>query len=274
MKKNAIALIVSLVIIAVFGTGVFAQTYAVPREVPIERIVRKTFPNYFGRGNRYPALIPEKFFPIGWSRDGKLAYYIEPVDEACGCYYAKLVIQDLRADKVIWEFKYTQDEQTDAKGNMTGPGDIRKLWAKNRKLFSDKLAENGIVVSRFAMLGKNFTHGGRSYTAKSTVKMGKNPEEDWDRVNNFDISLGSPRLGSKNVYSADFTKEEYWFMLDARLVGTLMSPYENRVALVAVEVMRGYEGPPHTGDIRIVGADLKSGFGRNLHGREDTQSVR
>lgn len=262
MKTNVIAVIVSVALTAICVTGVFPQTYAVPREVPIERIVRKVFPNYFGRGDRFPALIPEKFFPIGWSRDGKLAYYIEPVDEACGCYYAKLVIQDLRTDKLIWEFEYTQDEHTDAKGNMTWPGDVRKLWAKNRKLFSDKLAENGIVASRFAILGKNFTHGGRSFTARAAVKMGKNPEEDWDRVTKFDISLGSPRLGSKNVYSADYTKEEYWFMLDARLVGALKSPYENRVALVAVEVMRGYEGPPHTGDIRIVGADLSSGFSR------------
>jgi hypothetical protein len=49
-------------------------------------------------------------------------------------------------------------------------------------------------------------------------------------------------------------------MLDAAVVGALKSPFENRVAVIAIEVMRGWEGPPHTADIRIVGADLFGGF--------------
>jgi hypothetical protein len=72
--------------------------------------------------------------------------------------------------------------------------------------------------------------------------------------------LAAPKLGAKNVYSADYTKEEYWFMLDAGVIGVIKSPFEDRVAIVAMEVMRGWEGPPHTGDVRVVGADLTSGF--------------
>jgi hypothetical protein len=49
-------------------------------------------------------------------------------------------------------------------------------------------------------------------------------------------------------------------MLGAGVVGVLKSPFENRVALVMIEVMRGYEGPPNSGDVRIVGADLDRGF--------------
>lgn len=92
--------------------------------------------------------------------------------------------------------------------------------------------------------------------------MGKNPDEGEDRVNKFTITLASAKLGSKTVYSADYTKKEYWFMLDAGLIGVLKSPFENRIAIVAIEVMKGYEGPPHTADVRLVGADLVSGFGK------------
>jgi hypothetical protein len=170
----------------------------------------------------------------------------------------------LVTDKVLWEFKYNQDETLRAGGDKMAPEDnIQKLWAKNRKLFSGKLAEHGIIASRFAVPGKTFASGGDSFTAKAAAKMGKNVEGDEERVNLYTVSLISPRLGTKKVFtSEDHTKDDYWFMLDADVIGVLNSPYEKRVAIVVMEAMRGYEGPPHTGDIRIVGADLFSGFSR------------
>lgn len=249
-------------LITAFSLGLCAQTkqYAEPHELKIESLVRRTFPSYFGKRQRYPQLIPENFYPIGWSRDGKFAYYVEPVDEACGCYFAMLVIQDMRTDKEVWKFKYSQDDSY-VGDKMTGPGDIRSLWKKNQKLFSEKLAENGIVASRSVMLGKTFTSGGRRFTASAMKKRGPNADGYEDRVNLYTISLSAPKLGTKKVFtSEDHTKDDYWFMLDAGLIGVISSPFEDRVAIIAVEVMRGYEGPPHTGDIRLVGADLKSGF--------------
>lgn len=255
MKKIAAAIL----ILVVFSIGVGAQTYAVPRNVPIDRLVRKAFPTYIG-GSKFPGLITEQFFPIGWSRDGKFAYYLEPPDEACGCYFAHLIIQDMRTDKVVWEFKYSQDD-TYVGDKMTGPGNIRSLWAKNKKLFSEKLTENGIVASRSVMLGKTFTSGGRKFTAKATKKMGPNVDGYEDRVNLYTVSLASPKLGTKTVFtSEDHTKDDYWFMLDAGLIGAVKSPYENRIAIIAIEVMRGYEGPPHTADLNVIGADLVSGY--------------
>jgi len=252
----------ALILTAAFTADIAAQTtYSVPKKLSLSAVVRRTFPQYFGRGYRFPQLITEGFFPIGWSRDGKFAYYTEPVDEACGCYYANLVIQDLRTDKVIWEFKYNQDDGRDNETNKMPPEDnIQKLWRKNQKLFSEKLAASGIQASNFVLLGKAFTSEGRTFTAKAAITTGKNPDGDDLRVNKINLMLSSPNLGSKQVDSADYSKEEYWFMLGAGVVGVLKSPFENRVALVMIEVMRGYEGPPNSGDIRIVGADLDRGF--------------
>lgn len=259
--KKSIAIIFVVVTIAATSVITFAQSYVQPTEVAIAGLVRQTFPKFYARGNRYPQLVPEGFFPIGWSEDGKFAYYSEPVDEACGCYFGYLAIQDLRTDKIVWEFRYDQsDEMEPATGKMLGPGNIRELWAKNEKLFSEKLAENGIIASRSVIIGKTFTAAGNSYSAKSVKKMGKNPDDDWARVDIFELAVSSPKLGSKSVYKADYSDQEYWFMLDAGLIGVIKSPYENRVALIAIEAMKGYEGPPHTGQIRVVGADLTSGF--------------
>jgi len=252
-----------ILLLILSSATVFAQStsYTVPRKVALERAAKREFREWWLTTARYPGLVPEQFFPIGWSKDGKFAYYVEPVDEACGCYFANLFIQDMRTDKVLWEFKYSQDDDIDPKtGDMLGQSDIRKLWAKNQKLFSDKLSENGIVASRATLLGKAFTVGGRSYTAKAITKMGKNPDYGGERVDRLTFTLSSPRLGTKTLYTADHSKEEYWFTLDAGVIGVIKSPFEDRVAVVGMEVNRGWEGPPHNGDVLIAGADLTSGF--------------
>lgn len=259
-KTNTLLLTILFSLFA--GTIAAQTTYSVPKKVDLEKVVQKTFPKYFGQ--EFPHLIPETFFPIGWSRDGKFAYYTEPVDEACGCYYAHLVIQDMRTDKVIWEYKYNQGDEMDENGKMPDLDTIARLWAKNQKLFSEKLRENGIVqTQKFKLMDKNFTSEGKTFSAKANITKGENPDGYEPRVDKISLILSSPKLGSKQVYSADHSKKEYWFMLDAAVIGALKSPFENRVAIIAIEVMRGYEGPPHTADVRIVGADLTSGFSKS-----------
>ncbi len=257
----------TILLFLILATTVVSQehsaSYDVPHKLPLEGVVKRTFPEFFRRGNTYPELVPDQFFPIGWSKDGKFAYYVEPVDEACGCYFAHLVIQDMRTDKAVWEFRFSQDEGRDPQtGEMQPENNIQKLWKKNQKLFSDKLEENGIVPSSIALLGATFTAVGRTYAAKAIKKKGKNPEGD-KRVDRYTITIDSPKLGSKKLFtSEDHTKDEYWYMLDAGLIGVIKSPWENRVAIIAIDAMRGYEGPPHTGEVRIVGADLTSGFAK------------
>ena len=50
--------------------------------------------------------------------------------------------------------------------------------------------------------------------------------------------------------------------LDVAVAGAFKSPFENRVAVVMLKVQRGWEGPPHTVEAQIAGADLGSGFRR------------
>jgi hypothetical protein len=239
-----------------------AQTYSVPRRLPIDRAVKREFREWLNRPNGYAGLIWEELYPIGWSKDGKFAFYYEPVDEECGCYFARLVIQDMRTDKVLWEFKYDQDELRDPKTDKLPPEDnVRKLWRKNARLFAEKLREHAIVAGTSLLIGPKFTSSGRVYTAKSVTEKGKNPDDE-DRIDKFMLTLTSPALGTKTVYTGDHSKQEYWFTLDAGILGVIKSPFEDRVAVIGMEINRGWEGPPHTGDVRIVGADLARGFAR------------
>ena len=92
-------------------------------------------------------VLREKFYPIGWSKDGKFAFYTEPADEACGCYFAELIIQDLRTDKVLWRKDYSSENG--------GADTLRKYWAKNQKEFSRKLAQYGIKAEKTLTLSES-----------------------------------------------------------------------------------------------------------------------
>jgi hypothetical protein len=244
----------------------FTQTiYSVPRAVKLEPIVRRTFGNFWVRlypGGPIQGLMTEAFYPIGWSRDGKFAYYFEPVDEECGCYFAELVIMDLRTDKVLYHFKNSWEDRIDKEGAQI-PDDIRKLWTRNQKLFDEKLTEHGIVQSpRFALQPTSFTSSGKTYVARVSKTMGKDGD-GLRRVKDLSLMLSTPSLGKKSLYDATYGGEElYGAPLDAAAAGVLKSPYENRAAVVMIKVQRGWEGPPHTVDIQIAGADLAKGFRR------------
>ena len=261
MKTRSIR-IATLIIIAIstFAPALSQTNYGQPRAVSFDRILRRAFPQYYGQ-QEYQQLLPEAFYPIGWSRDGKFAFYVEPPDEACGCYFAELVIQDLRTDKELWKFKNDPESRLNAKGEII-EDDMRRLWLRNQKLFSKKLREHGIIPhARFALLGRDFTVGGKTYTTKVTAPKSKDDEYDMDRVASLVLQLSTSSLGKKTLHTAEYKgKDILAAPLDVTVAGAFKSPYENRVAIVMINVFRGWEGPPHPTDNVIVGADLRTGF--------------
>ncbi|HKX82651.1 MAG TPA: hypothetical protein VJL58_00395 [Pyrinomonadaceae bacterium] len=251
----------ALSLLLVFSLAASAQTrvYRTPRAVSFENVARKTFPKYYGP-EAYQKLEVAGFYPIGWSRDGKFAYYVEPVDEACGCYFAELYILDLKTDKELWKFKNDPESRVDANGAPLDDN-LQKLWKRNQRLFNKKLSEYGIVpITRFASLGNNFSSGGRSYSVKLIAPKEHDDEFGYDHVRSVNLALSSPALGTKTVYSADEKGERFLSPLDVAVAGVLKSPFENRMAIVMMSVHRGWEGPPHTVGFQAAGADLVSGF--------------
>jgi hypothetical protein len=238
-----------------------ASSYDQPRAVKLDAVIRKTFPAYYGR-EEWSRLYTEGFYPIGWSRDGKFAYYLEPVDEACGCYYAELVIQDLRTDEILWKFTNDPEARTDAEGAPL-EDDIRRLWARNRELFSEKLREHNIVQSgSFALLGRAFRSGGRSYTTKMIVRKVEDEGFGLMRVRTATLEISTPSLGKKAIFAGDNSGNIIAAPLNIAVAGALKSPYENRAAVIMINLQRGWEGPPNTVYIKIAGADLDAGFKR------------
>ena len=200
-------------------------------------------------------IMPESFYPIGWSADGKFAYYVEPPDEACGCYFGTLVIQDLKTDKILWEDKYNGGETSAPEKLET----ITEHWKTQQKLFSKKLAEFGIKPeSKFSLDFPAFKYQKDLLTPK-LVSLVKNDDGLYAR-GTLRITLSSKSKGRKTIYERKFDPKVVSGFLGAEIMGTLVSPYEARAAIVVVEKLRGYEGPPHTTRVRVVGATLTTGF--------------
>ena len=258
-----LSLVIAFVCIILPPVTLAQSNYRMPGAVDLDPIVRRSFRQFYVRP--YPGavrqrLYTEGFFPIGWSRDGKFAYYLEPVDEECGCYYAELIIIDLRTDKILFQFKNNPHDRVDEKG-VPIADDMQKLWKRNEAMFVEKLREHNIEqTARFTLMPTTFRSGGKAYTAKvNAIKV--NDEDGRNRVRKLSLDLSSPTLGKKSLFASEYKGEELWGSpLDAAAAGVFKSPFENRAAVVMVRVQRGWEGPPHTADVQIAGADLSSGF--------------
>jgi hypothetical protein len=219
--------------------------------------VRKTFRDYFPRGG-YEQLGAESFFPIGWSKDGKFAFYTEPVDEACHCYFAELYILDLKNDKILWSINYNSDFLDEAKKEKR-PYSLETLWQSKRELFSENLNKHQIEPQgRLAVLSFPLTYNGDRLSTNMSIV--ENPDEEsrpYGVVRKATLQLRSKRSGKKTLSEKSYAEA---MPLDVRVLGYIKSPFEERIAVVLLEVFRGYEGPPHTGHIKIVGASLNTGF--------------
>ena len=83
-------------------------------------------------------------------------------------------------------------------------------------------------------------------------------EEDriYGDIGHVRLQLTSRQNGKKTVFDQNYPQTKPLYV---GMVGYLKSPLEPRVAIILVEIYRGYEGPPHVGVLRIVGVSLEKG---------------
>jgi hypothetical protein len=252
--KRLINPILSLTVVLSLASSIQSQdaktvtTFKNPVEIKL-KVDRRDY-NRNGIGGNFEI---ENFYPVGWSRDGKFAYYLEPVDEACGCYFAKLVIIDLKSDVVLWQFDYTSEDP--AEGKSKKPESLAALWNANRKLFSRKLKENNIEPQRRTRV-LSFPISDRTDRIRTNLGIERKSMSEEDRIygdiTDVRLQLVSQN-GKKTIFHRQYSEAKPLYV---GITGYLKSPLEPRVAIILVEIYRGYEGPPHVGAITIVGASL------------------
>ncbi|MBP5392037.1 MAG: hypothetical protein J6Y40_08180 [Bacteroidales bacterium] len=169
----------------------------------------------------YPLYLIDKFYPVGWSTDGKLAYMEEPADEAVGAYFFQFHILDLNTGKDVFTWKPEEDPED---------GNLAQMFEANKELFEGKLKENGIIPQEFKL-------------EETNVKMDKTMAESSflgvDVVKNVKIT------GGETVIYENLNDDEYNVNLDQSIAGVLKCPYNDMEAVMVKSIHRGYEGPPH-----------------------------
>lgn len=252
-------LLLSLAVCAVFLSG---ENYVLAQKVKPTAIYKtpsRIFLNGDENGgdeNTSDKLLLETFYPIGWSKDGKFAYYTEPADEACGCYFASLIIQDMQTDKVVWSYTNVNQDFGDNPPEET----IESFWKKHQKEFSRRLAQFRIVAgSDFKLLNSPLE------TANDSIKIDffsdvQLTEDFYNSKGNVILKLISNKKGAKTVYRKSYSGTGSAGIINISIGGVLLSPFEPRTAIVLVETHRGWEGPPNVTQINPVGANLMTGF--------------
>ncbi len=199
---------------------------------------------------QHDKLLYHKFYPIGWSRDGKFAYISEPADEACGCYFFKIAIQDMITDDVVWEWKYNDDGKGD---------DLKTVWWKNLRTFTEKLHEYKIIqLQNIEIEPPAFQYDNRKYYLDLDTKLREDPDYGFDVMQRAIISIRSPQLGKKTIFN--YYERNYAMVLNTMLIGHIKNPYEDRICIIHTEERRGYEGPPNVIYFKLSGCDLMEGY--------------
>jgi len=209
------------------------QTYEVPQPV-----------NYFPMEGAY---LINSFRPLGWSDNGLFAYVIEPADEACGCYFFEIYIQNLKNDKIEWSYKFEKEiSETDY--------NIDSVWAAHDSAFTAKLNEYKIISNkRFHLRNGQLNNKGKNYffNFSKETKFDDDYQIDW-------VTASKLELKEENEETPLFSFKEtaYEYVLNTGLSGFLHSPYEDRVAFIIWQARWGYEGTPYVVNYKVIGAEL------------------
>lgn len=218
------------------STEEIEQAYSCPAEL-----------KYSQQSDEY---ITEKFYPIGWSKDGLFAYIIEPADEASGQYFFEFVIRNMISDKVVFSWK-PEDELEE--------GNIKQMWKDYNVTFSQKLNQYKIIQQeKPQLLGTEFSYKDNKFKVTIENKMVTDPDYGFEVVKGTTIYIKSPELGTKNIYS--YTEKEQVLCIGKIVQGVLLSPFEDRVAVLVKTEKCGYEGPPNVIEQFLVGANLVESF--------------
>lgn len=190
-------------------------------------------------------LLVNKFYPIGWGKNGEFAYVVEPADEACGCYFFDIYIQD-KSGENLWSWHYdSSDEEEPLQANLAN------TWAKNQDLFTEKLKEYGIVEqTAWTISPLEFDDNGKHLAVSSKIQEGKHELFGFDAVKQADFFLKI-----NNEEKKLFTKkyDQYAAVLSEKLVGILRHPTDKRAVIIAKTNNNGYEGPPTVLSLYLVG---------------------
>ncbi len=205
-------------------------------------------PEVFYFQNRSDYLV-DKFFPIGWSEDGNFAYITEPVAEGLGNYVFEIVIMNVISGDTLWYWHSPYDQ------NLVR----EEVWKDNYDLFKTMLNQYHIVqMKEPQLLSPYFNYQGDDYTVELRTDFRKLPGYGFEGVGHTRVILRSPQKGVKIVYDKQLSRKS--IIINQTVAGVILSPLNDKIAIILQQERPGYEGPPNVVTFQIIGTNLSTGW--------------
>ncbi|MCP4441818.1 MAG: hypothetical protein GY810_23170 [Aureispira sp.] len=238
------SLIISLSCFFFMVNAVLGQTLQFPKEIVYYELEEEDPEE---NGGHYTET--STFHPIGWSPDGKFAY-VKIFDGYSDGLCISVAVQDMVTDKTVWSESYTSMQLGENEDYAKHSENVKALWNKVKPKTEKALAKYKINAKKELDYRKKTWHriNGQPYKFALTTK-GK-----------IQIDCRAKDMGSKTLYEQDISPEDFEMQeYNAYVAGIILSPYEDRVAILYQTSSKGFEFITDQ-SFALVGCNLNKGF--------------
>lgn len=267
MRISAVNFMLLNCFFSIIAFPALAQIIDCPKPVVVGR--------YKDQANMYQVI-----YPFGWSERGDFAYILQDVNTSNFSY--KVIIQNMKTDKIIWQKKVLYDFESDTgienkyswDANSTEEDTAYQnangayfdyaffkavFWQEYSLIISEAINKYQIKVSPASEKDvSDLKKYGISINEKTETK------DDFITID-YKIEIISETKGKKTVYhfsckpdSASCQLSKFIWIRSFGIQGFFKSPFENRIAIIVFESTNGSEEAweyPF-----LLGADLDKGF--------------
>ncbi len=206
-------------------------------------------------GTNSLGLYTADFYPIGFSPQGHFAYVIyKDLTDGLGEYTDfRFIIQDLRSDKVVYDIRIDNSRG----GNEPEAIPLEKLWLSFNSKIEENLKEYKIINSITKLSPLPYTHSsGAILNLKvHNIRLDENSlDYEFWKIRSYSVSAVNGMKKSKLIYENKAPRS-----LGVYPGGLILSPYEDRAAIIMIETFYGFEGSSDQIPL-IIGCHLEKGF--------------
>jgi len=184
------------------------------------------------------------FYPIGWSADGKFAYIslFDDHGDAYGYINCQVIVVDAGRNEIAWSCSPPDTEN---------PSDtpFRKIWHQNQAEIEENLKRFAIVQDSFYY--QDFPIFNGSDTVDYAIDTTMADMYGWELIDSLKFILRSAKKGDQALLAkADYAA------LGVSVPGFLKNPRGPEIVIPLIAVYLGWEGPPNTTSLVVLGGKL------------------
>jgi len=198
-------------------------------------------------------LKPHGLYALGWAPTGLFAYATySNYDEAMGPgINLVVVVQNMITDEIVDRLSISESRSTEPS--------FEEAW-QFRHIHVIEFLESYDITNVGTTLHP-FPHRRDDTRFDVDLRLDGNPEDDpvFGAIRGYEAWIESSSGGSKRITGA-VSQSSIGGFLSVETPGYFASPFEPRLAVLIVEVTRGWEGPPNDLGYTLSGAHLDRGF--------------